>query len=160
MLHGFFPKNNYLGTSLVVQWLRICLATQGKWIWSLVGELRSHMPRGNDPKYCNERAHLPHLLSPCTTIRESMCLNERSHPHDSTKIWRKQTNKRKKNQLKKKLHCLAYSFILNNFSLKLHKCQGFNSDQRKTSLSTSKNLYKSLPSCHASVFTNLSQNYR
>ena len=29
--------------SLVVQWLRICVPMQGTWIWSLVGELRSHM---------------------------------------------------------------------------------------------------------------------
>ena len=34
-------------TSLVVQWLRICLPVQGTWVQSLVRELRSHMPRGN-----------------------------------------------------------------------------------------------------------------
>ena len=34
------------GTSLVVQWLRIHLPTQGTWVQSLVEELRSHMPRG------------------------------------------------------------------------------------------------------------------
>ena len=32
-----------MGTSLVVQWLRICLAMQGAQVQSLVGELRSHM---------------------------------------------------------------------------------------------------------------------
>ena len=32
--------------SLAVQWLRLCLPTQGVCIPSLVGELRSHMPRG------------------------------------------------------------------------------------------------------------------
>ena len=32
------------GTSLVVQWLRLCLARQRMWVWSLVRELRSHMP--------------------------------------------------------------------------------------------------------------------
>ena len=31
------------GTSLVVQWLRICLPVQGTWVPSLFGELRSHM---------------------------------------------------------------------------------------------------------------------
>ena len=35
-----------LGTSLVVQWLRICLSMQGVWVRSLVGELGSHMPHG------------------------------------------------------------------------------------------------------------------
>ena len=34
-------------TFLVVQWLRIHLAMQGTWVQSLVGELRSHKPRGN-----------------------------------------------------------------------------------------------------------------
>ena len=35
------------GTSLVVQWLRISLPVQGTRVRSLVGELRSHLPRGN-----------------------------------------------------------------------------------------------------------------
>ena len=34
------------GTSLVVQWLRICLPMQGTQVRSLFGELRSHMPQG------------------------------------------------------------------------------------------------------------------
>ena len=33
--------------SLVVQWITIGLARQGTWVQSLVGELRSHMLRGN-----------------------------------------------------------------------------------------------------------------
>ena len=32
---------------VVVQWLRISLAMQGTWVWSLVGELRFHMLRSN-----------------------------------------------------------------------------------------------------------------
>ena len=36
-----------LGTSLVVQWLRICLPMQEMWVRSLVRELRSHMPQSN-----------------------------------------------------------------------------------------------------------------
>ena len=43
MLH--FKK--FVGTSLVVQWLRILLPMQGMQVQSLVGELRSHMPQGN-----------------------------------------------------------------------------------------------------------------
>ena len=39
-------KINKTGTSLVVQWLRIHLPTQGMWVQSLVSELRLHMPRG------------------------------------------------------------------------------------------------------------------
>ena len=37
----------YLLTSLVVQWLRICLAMQETRVQSLVGELRSHMQTSN-----------------------------------------------------------------------------------------------------------------
>ena len=47
--HQFFfigQKNMVWGTSLVVQRLRICLAMQGMWVWSLVRKLRSHMLRG------------------------------------------------------------------------------------------------------------------
>ena len=35
------------GTSLVVQWLRICRPMRGMWVQTLVGELKSHMPGGN-----------------------------------------------------------------------------------------------------------------
>ena len=59
-------KNESPGTSLVVQWLRICLPMQGTQVRSLVGELRSHMPRGNE-------ARAPQLLSPCATTREPAC---------------------------------------------------------------------------------------
>ena len=36
----------YEGTSLVVQWLRICLPMQGIQVQSVVRELRSHTPWG------------------------------------------------------------------------------------------------------------------
>ena len=38
-------RNQMEGTSLVVQWLRICLPMQGAWI--RYGELRSHLPQDN-----------------------------------------------------------------------------------------------------------------
>ena len=48
----FFKKLNkikslLIGTSLVVQWLRICLPMQGIQVRSLVGEQRSHVLQGN-----------------------------------------------------------------------------------------------------------------
>ena len=46
---GFLLKIN-LGTSLVVQWLRLRLPKHGVWVQSLVKELRSHMPRGQKTK--------------------------------------------------------------------------------------------------------------
>ena len=39
-----------LGTSLVVQWIRLHLPMQGVRVQSLVGELRSHVPRGQKTK--------------------------------------------------------------------------------------------------------------
>ena len=51
-----------IGTSLVVQWLGICIPTQGTRVWSLVGALGSHMPWGH-------RAHARQLLKPmCSRI--------------------------------------------------------------------------------------------
>ena len=40
-------KIHNLGSSLVVQWLRIHIAMQGMQVLFLVGEGRSHMPRSN-----------------------------------------------------------------------------------------------------------------
>ena len=54
-LRGSFLKHYQDGTSLVVQWLRICLVIQRMWLHSLLGELRCHMPL---------RAHVLQLLSP------------------------------------------------------------------------------------------------
>ena len=36
-------KINEVGTSLVVQWLRLKFLMPGTWVHSLTGELRSHM---------------------------------------------------------------------------------------------------------------------
>ena len=44
---GIYNQKVMTGTSLMVQWLRSCLATQGTLVQSLVGELRSHMLQGN-----------------------------------------------------------------------------------------------------------------
>ena len=38
-------QSDRLGTSPVVQWLRICLPMPGPRVWFLVRELKSHMPR-------------------------------------------------------------------------------------------------------------------
>ena len=43
------------GTSLVAQWLRLCLPKQEVQVPSLVGELRSHMPYGLPPKKSNHK---------------------------------------------------------------------------------------------------------
>ena len=38
------------GTSLAVQWLRVYASNDGAWVWSVVGELRSHTPCGAEKK--------------------------------------------------------------------------------------------------------------
>ena len=43
-------KSGIVRASLMIQWLRLHLPRQGVWVWSLVGEQRSHMPRGQKPK--------------------------------------------------------------------------------------------------------------
>ena len=39
-----------IGTSLVVQWLRLCASMQGTLVQSRAGELRSHRPRSATKK--------------------------------------------------------------------------------------------------------------
>ena len=46
-------KTPTLGTSLVVQWLRLCLPMQRVWVRSLVRELRSHVLDGQKTETSN-----------------------------------------------------------------------------------------------------------
>ena len=48
-------KKTNIDTSLVVQWLRICLVMQETRVPSLVRELRSHMPQSNGADPPNQR---------------------------------------------------------------------------------------------------------
>ena len=74
--HSSSYKKYILGTSLVVQWLRICVAMQGRQILFLVRELRSHMPREQ--------------LNPSATITEPTGSGAHAPqpktPHDSAMI--------------------------------------------------------------------------
>ena len=47
---SFFFLKLLQGTSLVVRWLRLCLPKQQVRVQSLVGDLRSYMPRGQKTK--------------------------------------------------------------------------------------------------------------
>jgi len=51
-------KEKMTGTSLVVQWLRICLLMQGTWVQSLVGELKF-------PTYCGTTKTTHHNYWAC-----------------------------------------------------------------------------------------------
>jgi len=60
LIHLSRFKYFWLGISQVVEWLRICLATQGIQVLSLVREPRS-------PLYQSNKAHTPQLLKPVST---------------------------------------------------------------------------------------------
>ena len=53
-------RQSHVGTSLVVQWLKLCLPMQGVRVGSLVEELGSHMPSAKknqnikQKQYCNK----------------------------------------------------------------------------------------------------------
>ena len=79
--NGSSSQSPIWGLSLVVQWLRICLPMQGKWIWSLVRELRSHTLRNN--------------LSSYTSTIEA-CIPQRKILHAATQSQRSQINTFKK----------------------------------------------------------------
>ena len=60
-----YPQKDMLGASLMVQWLRICLPTEGAWVWSLVRELRFHIlqiPRATTTEACAPRVLDPSRL--------------------------------------------------------------------------------------------------
>ena len=101
----FYHSKKNLRTSLVVQWLRICLPMQGAWVRSLVQkdptcceatkpvhhnywacalEPVSHNYWARMPqllKLTCPRAHAPQLLSPCTATTEACTLYG---PHATT----------------------------------------------------------------------------
>ena len=58
-----------LGTSLVVQWLRICIAMQKMWVQPLVWKLRSHMLQDN-------QACRLQLLSPLAAMKTQRSKNK------------------------------------------------------------------------------------
>ena len=89
-------KKAVLGASLVAQWLRICLPIQGTWVRALVREdptccgttkpvHHNYWACALEPVSHNYWAHLPQLLSPCSTTREatavrSPCTTTKSSP--------------------------------------------------------------------------------
>ena len=56
----------------MIQWLRICLERQGMRVWSLIGELRAHMLRGN-------KAYPPQLEAWVTQWRPSAAKNNNNN---------------------------------------------------------------------------------
>ena len=85
--HGF---NFHLGTSLVVQWLRICLPVQGTWVWSLVqGTKIPHASGHLSPQASTREASvlqllILHSLEPVLHKRGS-CAATRESLHAATK---------------------------------------------------------------------------
>ena len=62
--------SHWWGTSLVIQWLRIRLARQGTWVWSLLRELRSRMPQGNQACVLHLRSSWERQLKQKKTLVE------------------------------------------------------------------------------------------
>ena len=50
------------GTSLVIQWLRLCLLMQGVHVWSLVGQVRSPHTSATKPKTWNRSNIVTNLI--------------------------------------------------------------------------------------------------
>ena len=82
---GVTLESEVLGTSLVVQWLRIQFTVQGMWVRSLVGNLRCHILWGNYPSATATEAQ--ELWSPRSTREDStlqldkvLTLQLRTHP--------------------------------------------------------------------------------
>ena len=83
-------KDN-LGTSLVVQWLRICLPMQGTWVWALLQEdptchgatklmHHNYWACALELTSHNYWARVPQLLKP--TCLEPLLRNKRSHHNE------------------------------------------------------------------------------
>ena len=62
-INNSLQQKSDTGTSLVVQWLRICLPVQGTWVWSLVWE---------DPT-CNEASKFAHHNSWACALEPKSC---------------------------------------------------------------------------------------
>ena len=69
------------GAPLIAQWLRICLAIQGMWDWSLGREIWSHMPWSNQVhvlqllKLRSSGARAPQLESLLATTPEQAMIH-------------------------------------------------------------------------------------
>ena len=74
-----------IGTSLLVQWLRICRPMQRTQVQPLLGELRSHMPQ-------NHRAHTtgPASHNYCPCLQQKIPHDTTNVPHTATKTQRSQ----------------------------------------------------------------------
>ena len=73
-------KKVFGGTSLVVQWLRICLPKWGTWVHSLAGKLRSQFPCATrQPSLCVATGKPMHHTT------EPMCRNEDTAPQKRKK---------------------------------------------------------------------------
>ena len=76
------------GTSLMIQWLRIHLAIQGARVWSLVGELRSHL----------------WAIKPAHCSKGSLCDAARESPRNARKTQLSSKQRRKRTEASKNVN--------------------------------------------------------
>ena len=62
LVNNKLKMSNKQGTSLGVQWLRLCTPSAGAQLWSLGRELRSHMLQGVAPQKMSDRKWSPEFL--------------------------------------------------------------------------------------------------
>lgn len=68
--HFSMLKSTTGGTSLMIQGLRLCLATQRARVPSFVRELRSHVPRASKSEYHKYWAQPSQLETPCPATKD------------------------------------------------------------------------------------------
>ena len=86
---GFYHQEPEFQTSLIVQWMGICLPVQGTQVQSLVRE-DSTCCAATQPMPHNHRSHMLWMLKLCTL---SLCSARRSH-HDEKPVHSKKKKKR------------------------------------------------------------------
>ena len=88
----FLPRllklKNMPGTSLVVQWLRLCTpsagascSTPGQGTRSRIPQLRVRMPELKDPE-CTIKTQHSHIYSNATSCQEYLMINASYYSHD------------------------------------------------------------------------------
>ena len=81
-------------TSLVVQWLRVCLPMWGTWVWSLIQEdsscfsttkptCHSYWANALDPVLCSKRSHCNEKPALCNWREALACLSQRKPTHSN-----------------------------------------------------------------------------
>ena len=95
MLNYNLIRKRCRGTSLVVQWLRICLPVKGTWVQSLVGEDSTH--RGAIKPVCCNHCN-PHVLDLALCTKRSHSSEKPVHHKQNRPCCRSQRKPKSSNE--------------------------------------------------------------